>query len=217
LVYRKIRHRLSHLERRIFKILYLRQPIFGYQIAAMNPVIMSFLTGMDDDTQILTLLVLILKRRHCDDNQELDKELERRWRAYLRFYPYWVEITRAENSESKREKTIRSKTFSLERPICVGTDGEELSHRDTVADPRSAPPDLLQAFVNDSRGKIAEWAKRYCTPTQARHITRFAAAETETKIAEDEGISQPAVSKSIRAAVKRMREGLVRDGILEVD
>jgi DNA-directed RNA polymerase specialized sigma subunit len=39
--------------------------------------------------------------------------------------------------------------------------------------------------------------------------------KTETEIAEEEGITQQAVSKSIRAAYKRIREGLIRDGVLE--
>ncbi len=217
LVYRKIRHRLTYTERRIFKLMYFRQPMFGFHVAAMNPVILSFFTGMDDETQLLLLLVLVLKRKESGGEKGLDRELERRWRAYLRFYPYWLEIIRSEDRVAKQQRAIKSKTLSLESPIGLDENGKEFTGRDILADHRNKPVDLLQALVVSSQGRLAEWATKYCTVIQARHVTRFAAGTSETKIAEDEGISQPAVSKSIRAAMNRIKKGLVRDGVLKSD
>jgi predicted transcriptional regulator len=63
---------------------------------------------------------------------------------------------------------------------------------------------------------LEDWASKYCTSKQAAHVVRKIRDEkTETEIAEEEGITQQAVSKSIRAAYKRIREGLIRDGVLE--
>ena len=63
---------------------------------------------------------------------------------------------------------------------------------------------------------LTDWATKYCTPTMARHvIRRFADGKTETQIAEENGISQQAVSKSLTAAMRRIREGLIRDGEIE--
>jgi DNA-directed RNA polymerase specialized sigma subunit len=57
---------------------------------------------------------------------------------------------------------------------------------------------------------------KYCTPKQATHVIgKFRDEKTETEIAKEDGISQQAVSKSIRAACKRIREGLIHDGVLE--
>jgi len=45
--------------------------------------------------------------------------------------------------------------------------------------------------------------------------SRHCASRSITEISEEEGISQQAVSKSIRAVYKRIREGLIHDGVLE--
>lgn len=214
LVYRKIRDRLSYLERRVFKLMYFRQPMFAYHLAALNPMIYSFFSGMDDDTQLLILAVLVLKRREIDGRKDLDKELERRWRAYLRFYPYWLEIIRDEDRVAKRQKTTRRKTLSLDKPLRTSGNARRITGGDVQKDYRSPHANVLEALIASSEVTVADWASKYCTETQARHILKVAAGETETKIAEDEGITQPAVSKNIRVALKRIRAGLVRDGVL---
>lgn len=217
LVYRKVRHRLTYLERRVFRLMYFRQPIFGHRVAAMEPVILSFFTGMDDETQLLTVLALALKRRELDGRGDLGEELERRWRAYLCFYPYWLTIIREEDLQRKRNQAIQSKTLYLEAPLSANGKWGQRLLKDAVPDPKSEPADPLQALVSSSLGRLAEWAARYCTEAQARYVTRYAAGETESQIAREYGVSQPAVSKGIRAALRRIREGLVRDGVLDVE
>ena len=55
-----------------------------------------------------------------------------------------------------------------------------------------------------------------CGATQAAHVVKKIRDEkTEAEIAEEEGITQQAVSKSILAAYRRIQEGLIRDGVLE--
>ncbi|HYT89878.1 MAG TPA: hypothetical protein VEL76_14325 [Gemmataceae bacterium] len=215
LVYRKIRHRLTYLERRVFKLMYFRQPIFGYRIAAMDPVILSFVTGMDDETQLLTFLVLVLKRRQLETGDDLAGELERRWRAFLRFYPYWLMIVQDEDCQRKRGQTIQTKTLYLDAPGPANKNGDWQTLKDRLPDPKGRPADVLQAFVSESGGRLAEWAARYCSEAQARYITRYAAGVTEIQIARECGVSQPAVSKGIRVACQRIRDGLRQDGLLE--
>jgi hypothetical protein len=82
-VYRKIRRGMTVPERRAYALLYFRQPIFNYHIAVMNPSIMSFFNDMDSETQTLILLVLVFKVHEWGGEKDLDKELERRWRAYV--------------------------------------------------------------------------------------------------------------------------------------
>jgi DNA-directed RNA polymerase specialized sigma24 family protein len=203
-------------ERRAYALLYFRQPIFNDHVAATNPVIMSFFTNMDAETQTLILLVLVFRMREWGGEKNLDKELERRWRAYLRFYPYWLEIIQDEEREAKRQQGAQRKTLSLSHPIFTDEDGNELRLEDVIADPKSKPANFLQAVILEGGAMLEDWAKMYCTPKQATHVVgRFREAKTETEIAKEEGISQQAVSKSIRAACKRIREGLIRDGVLE--
>jgi hypothetical protein len=215
LVYRKVRRSLTRLERRVFQLLYFRQPIFGGRVAAMDPIVISFFTGMDGETQLLIFLVLVLKRNELGESENLDKKLERRWRAYLRFYPYWLMLLQEEDRQKKRSKAIHGKTLSLDAPTLRDSSGRELSMKDTVADPKNKPTDLLQAFVSASQGMLGGWADKYCTTTQARHLTRFADGSTETAIAQEEEITQAAVSKSIKAALRRVRQGLIADGLIE--
>ncbi len=212
---RKIRHHLTYLERRVFKLMYFRQPIFGYRIAAMDPVILSFVTGMDDETQLLTFLVLVLKRRQLETGDDLAGELERRWRAFLRFYPYWLMIVQDEDCQRKRGQTIQTKTLYLDAPGPANKNGDWQTLKDRLPDPKGRPADVLQAFVSESGGRLAEWAARYCSEAQARYITRYAAGVTEIQIARECGVSQPAVSKGIRVACQRIRDGLRQDGLLE--
>jgi hypothetical protein len=215
LVYRKVRRSLTRLERRVFQLLYFRQPIFGGRVAAMDPIINSFFTGMDGETQVLIFLVLVLKCNELGASENLDMELERRWRAYLRFYPYWLMLLQEEDRQKKRSTGIQGKTLSLDASAKPDSSGRLLPLKDTVPDPKNKPTDLLQAFVSTSQGMLGGWADHYCTPTQARHLKKFADGSTETAIAQKEGISQAAVSKSIKAALQRVRKGLIADGVIE--
>lgn len=158
--------------------------------------------------------MLILKRREMDGRMDLGKELERRWCAYLRFYPYWLDILREDDRERQRRQTAATRTLSLDQS--VGRSRERgISGIELQKDYRNPHANLLEALIASSQGTLADWAAAYCTETQARHILRVAGGDTKTKIADDEAITQPAVSKSLKAALKRIREGLLRDGVLE--
>lgn len=213
--YRKMRHSLTRPERRAYALMYFRLRAFNYRVAVMDPVISSFFTGMDEETKGLILLVLVFKIHEWKENKSLDKELERRWRAYLRFYPYWVEVIQDEDREAKQRRTSEAKMLSLDQVIGTDENGKELTLKHILPDPTSQPANLLQAIVLSSQPTLEKWAKKYCTPTQARHIIKVAGGKTELEIAESDGISQQAVSKSVRGGIRRIRSGLIRDGILD--
>lgn len=213
--YRKIRHLLTRSERRAYALMYFRLQTFDYRVPAMDPVISSFFTGMDEETKGLILLVLFFKIHEWNGTKNLDKELDRRWRAYLHFYPYWVEIIQDEDREAKRQKTTAAKMISLDHVVGIDENGKKLTLESILPDPKSQPANLLQAIVLSSQPTLEEWAKKYCTPTQARHIIEVAEGKTEVEIAKSDGVSQQAVSKSVRGAIKRIRSGLIHDGVLE--
>jgi hypothetical protein len=215
-IYRKIRRHMTVPERRAYALLYFRLPIFNRHVAVMNPIIMSFFADMDEQTQTLILLVLVFKRREWGGEKDLDKELERRWRAYLKFYPYWLEIIQDEDRQAMRQRTIRKCMLSLHHPDRDVRGGKKLTLEEKLPDPKSRPANVLQAIILESGAKLEDWARQYCTPKQAAHVVKKIRDEkTETEIAEEEEITQQAVSKSIHAAYKRIREGLIRDGVLE--
>jgi hypothetical protein len=214
--YRKIRRRMTVPERRAYALLYFRQPLFNYHVAVTNPIIMSFFTNMDAETQTLILLVLVFKMREWGGEKDLDKELERRWRAYLRFYPYWLDIIQYEDREAKRQQTTQKCMLSLHHPDPADKGGKRLTLEDRLSDPKTRPANILQAIILENGAMVEDWAQKYCTPKQASHVVgRFRDGKTEAEIAKEDGISQQAVSKSIRAACKRIREGLICDGVLE--
>jgi hypothetical protein len=214
-IYRKIRRHMTVPERRLYGLLYFRLPIFNGNVAVVNPLIMSFFADMDDQTQALILLVLVFKRREWGGEKNLDKEVERRWRAYLKFYPYWLEIIQDEDRQAKRQHTIQKCTLSLHHPDPEKA-RKKLTLEKILSDPKSSPANVLQAVVLGNGEMLEDWARKYCTVKQAVHVVRkFRDEKTETEIAEEEGITQQAVSKSIRSGYKRIREGLIRDGVLE--
>src|SRR5262249_43162224 len=104
LVFRKIRRHLSKDERRVFQLMYRRQASWGGRIAAVDPVVGSFLFGMDDETQWMIIQLLVTRDASPDERAELQDELRRRWRAYLRFYPYWADLIDDEDREARRRR-----------------------------------------------------------------------------------------------------------------
>jgi len=236
--YRKISHQLTRPERRAYALLYFRLPRLGSHIAILNPIMHSFFTGMDQDTQALILLVLVFKIRVWK-GERLDQELERRWRAYLRLYPFWLEIIQDEDREAKRQRTLyttpqrntgepghddedterhqkKCRTLSLQGVVATDHEGQEQRLEHVVPDPKSTPDNMLQALIQQEQGELEDWARKYCAPKQATHVIKyFRDQNTEVQIAQEDGITQQAVNKSLHAGIKRIAAGLRRDGLSE--
>jgi hypothetical protein len=209
-VYRALRPRLSRWERRLFLLMYLPKPALGNRVPALVPVLGSFFTGMDEDTRSLLVRVLVFKETDWGERKNLDKELERRLRAYLCFYPAWLAIVQDADREAKRYRPT-----SIDR-TCVAREGEDLSPVE-IMDPKS-PKNFLEWLELRSRETVEGWARKYCaTERRARYvIDHFAGHMSQETIARREGVTQQAASKQIRRGLKEIEQGLRRDGELEM-
>ena len=216
-VYRKISGLLSIPDRRAYALMYFRQPIFDYGIAAFDPVIMSFFNGMDKETRAMIIMRMVFKVDGWDGMKAIGKELEERWRAYLWIYPFWVVILETDEEEHQQEKRELKKT-RLPSELIRGQEGETITVGEVVADIKGESDNLLQNLVlEERRGLMEEWMGKHCTRKQVAHILkRYRDGKTEVAIAEEEGVSHQAVSKSINTAIRSIREGLKREGKFEL-
>lgn len=192
-MYRRIRKQISRAERRAFLLLHTRLPALGGRIASLDPVIASFFTGMDSETQALVILVLAFRIREWG-GQRLDEQLAERWRAYLRLYPLWVELIRSDD----RARWPRRKHAERRWADLSG-----LAERGTQ-DP------ALQALMKEGED-VGSWVGKYCDDEEGRCVLRqFVDGWSQARIAQQEGISQQAVSKRLQRALGKIRRGLAR-------
>ena len=217
IAYDRLRSQLGRAERRLYRLLHFPRCVFNYEIAATNPTIMSFWYGMDNTTQNLIVSVLVFGIKRVPDFLDARDELARRWRAYLRFYPYWCDMV--QNDERERKRTARQwkrgRELSLSMTVGKEEDGRETKLSDRIAARNDNLNDLLTFWIGVSVESMRLWPEQYCTPKQAAHvIARFLENKSESEIAKEHGISQQAVSKSIMAGLERIRKGLRADGIL---
>ncbi len=201
-IYRRIRGRLTKPERRAFGLLHFRLPAFGYRIAILEPVVTGFFKGMDEESKALVILGILF--RVCEWNGvKLSSELERRWRAYLRLYPTWVELARDEERQRRQRNGWRRRARPLE------TAGQ------AAPAPSPGGGEASADSMVPGDGGVESWARRYCPPERARCvIRRFVDGWTEEQIAEEEGISQQGVSGRLRRTFEEIRRGLERDGVV---
>ncbi len=187
LVYRAVRPSLTPMERRAFRLMYLPSRWLDGRIVAIDPLIWSFVTDLDDETR--EMIVSLFLTRHADASQRA--ELERRWNAFLRFYPHWLDAVRDDEREAARRR--RQRTALL----------PENDHGVSVRQAGMAEPFAAVC------GNVSEWAGRHCTPTQAKYlIARFRDGESEAEIGRRYGVTQQAVNNAIREGISRLRLGL---------
>jgi hypothetical protein len=215
-VYLKIRDRLNIHERRMFKLMYFRLPRLGHRIATECPIARSFFLGMDEETRGLIILVLVFKVSGWGSTGGLDRELNRRWRAYLKLYPCSVEIRQDNEREAKRGEVDRKWLRSTEERLKGKDEDEKLILGDTLEDERARPKDLAQALVLAKTGDAKNWLRKYCTKKQADHIIKHLLDDkTEVEIAREENVTKQAIHDSIIAGLKRLENGLKRDGVIQ--
>ena len=212
------------------------------RIPILAPIIMNFVTGMDEETIGLIVLVLVFKRRSWNGHR-LDKELENRWRCYLKFYPLWVDILQSDERGKYAADTFSKKNISIETAIAKGKEGKTIFLKDRlgkqaalrenpldenriVSKDRYYPPLLtnnpLQVLVTGSKeellSSLPKWLKSYCTKEQGQ-ILRLKFLRGR-KVADEEigrklRITQQAVNKHLRVGLKNIQKGLVGKGIFE--
>ncbi len=208
LLLRKIWRQISRPERRLFILMYFRLPGLNRRIAAHEGVIVSFYSGMDKSTKALILLWLVFRVRKWRGLEVNGPELHRRWRAYLRFRRPWEEIVRDEEAEHKRTFNDPNRRETLDAPLR----GKRRRAYGLGTREEADPDDLAQKVFALQVGKVDAWTDSYCTAQQRHYIhERFVEERSETEIANDQGVSQQAVSKVIIAGLRRIRKGLERD------
>ncbi len=199
-VYQRVRKYLSREERRAFQLLYLPTRWLNGRVAALEGLAWSFALEMDDETQGLLYMVLI---RKAEDRAARD-ELGRRWNAFLRFYPHWLDMVRDDEREDRRRRSDRNPT--------------EPFADNTTRDPKVVSPDIARQFSAVTSERLSEWCARYCTSVQAAYLVAYYRdGLTESAIGRANNVTQQAVSKGIKEGLKRLRAGLRKDRVVELD
>lgn len=194
--YVKMRPHMSRAERRLFQFMHRRSPELNGRIPAIDEIGRSFVIGLDAENAELFLEVI-----GYGGTPEKNRELSHRWKSYLRLYPFWCELMQFDDREEKRRRSTHYITPNHE----YGLADTSNAHDPHVRLPRS------------SVDSVDSLAQRYCTDTQQRYLLlAFVDRQSHTEIAERFGVSQQAVSKSIGLAMKRIREGLVADRLVEL-
>jgi hypothetical protein len=216
-VYRAVRPLLTRTERRLFQLLYFPQPFLNGRIALLEPVISSFVFGTDGDTLGVAFLALAAMVPRMDRGTGLRDDLRRRWQAFLRVYPAWLDIVRDDERENRRTRLRREKLTSLETVVYWPRDGRPAELKDLQADPKVWPPSGGRDLAAVSE-RLPELVAKYCSPGQARYVIGyFRDWQTESDIAAAARVSQQAVSKGIKSGVARLKQGLICDGFISAD
>lgn len=215
--YRTFRSHLTRAERRLYKLLYFPQPFLDGRIAFLDPVISSFVLNLDDDTQLLAYLTLVENADARAGTESLRSELARRWRAYLRFYPAWLDIVRGDEQEQGHRKRTRAARVTSLESIVTGDSGDPVALKTLLSDAKAQRPDaaLNVPVLGDD---LLRFATKYCSKPQAKYLEAyFDEGKTEAAIAAKAGVSQQAVSKGIRSGLRHLKEGLLRDAVFTPD
>lgn len=199
-LYQRIREHLTKEERRMFLLLYFPNRWLKGRVAAHEPLGWCFLDALGEETAYLLYLVLVQKK----GNDAQRDALERRWHAFLRFYPHWLEIVRFDEREGRRLRSDRAPALPLIE--CV------------TGNPRGRTSQFATDFKTVTSDRLPDWVEAYCTPTQSGYLLEyFRDGRTEAAIAGAHGVSQQAVHKGIKSGLSRLRKGLLADGKLEVE
>lgn len=197
--YVEVRPELSQAERRLFHFMYRRSPWFNGRIPALDQIGTSFLFGLDDEHASLVIGVACY-----GGDADQKNELETRWKAFIGLYPFWLELLRSQDSERKARRQLEAITPEIEDKL--GCD-----------DPRKLidmhlPRELIDASIES----VQTLAEQYCTATQLPIIVgRFVDRKTQDELAIEFGVSQQAISRTLKSGLDRIRNGLFQDQKLE--
>src|SRR5262249_19768460 len=168
---------------------------------------------MDAETQGMSIQLLVTRDAPPGERAELQVELLRRWRAYLRFYPYWADLVDEEEREARRRRAAAG--VSVEE-LCEESDDADMPPREHVLSDQARPrrPTLGVRITCDPR--FPAWVVQYCSACQARYMLAYLREpKSERAIAQEHGVSQQAVSAAIRRGLRALKNGLVRDRLAD--
>jgi hypothetical protein len=193
-----IRSRLSVAERRLYRFMYRRSPHLNGRIPQADEIGRSFVVGLD--VEHAELFLKVIAYRGTPDHV---RELEMRWKSYLRLYPFWCELMRFDDREEKRRQKTRYVTSRHEDDLIASPMSDEHEIR--------LPRDLVDASVES----VEALATKYCTDKQRKYIMlAYIDDKTHKDIASIHGVTQQAVSKSIARGLQKIREGIMCDGAI---
>jgi len=218
--YRKIRKNLTVPEKRVFILAHYRQykvlgkqsPVFpfGGRIPKLDPVIWDFFSETGETTKVLVSAVLIFKYAPSPGLEKtLAEELRQRWSRYLLFYPSWEGGTRWGERWRKDQKVWKKRTISLEAPVAEDEEGHVVTLRDTLQKNLLFSPEVPER----RRNEVCRLIEELCTPRETETLKLNREGYTQQEIAEivseKEGrpISQAAISKIIKKAIRKIVEG----------
>ena len=202
-VYRKIRKQLTYAERRAFQLMYFRQPFNGYRIAAFDNLSLGFAFGMDDETRALCALAMIVGQKKLEEN-DVGKQVAERWQAYLRFYPFWVELTREDEKERKYSERRSKKRVPFEQVL-------ETEKIDLAVDCDKHETDSRIQYI---LANIAPLAEKYCSNRERQTLVEhLCKAKSQMDIARDRGVSQQSISKLIRSGLEKIKNVIELKGV----
>jgi len=211
-LYREIRPFLTLAEKRLFALMFFQQlpqlggahPTFplGDTIFWLDPI----LHGLAEDDRIVALVILVLGFKVKHPREDLSAELERRVKAYLGLYPYWIEMTRDRERferKTRREEARRRILPDMERvrDPCSPQAAPKKGRTDRYSE--------FQKFLSD-RGLVELMEE--CGIPDRRGIARMVWRDKQTQkdVARRLEITPQAVSarvrRMMRALIKKMQE-----------
>ena len=197
--YIEIRPELSRAERRLFHFMYRRSPWFNGRIPALDQIGTGFLFGLDDEHASLVIGVAGYR-----GDADQTNELETRWKAFIGLYPFWLELLRSQDTERKSRR--KSETMTPEIEDDLGCDDP----RDLID--MHLPRELVDASIES----VQILAEQYCSATQRPIIVgRFVDRKTQDELAIEFGVSQQAISRTLKSGLDQIRNGLFQDQKVE--
>src|SRR5262249_29275665 len=161
---------------------------------------------MDAETQGMSIQLLVTRDAPPGERAELQVELLRRWRAYLRFYPYWADIVAEEEREARRRRAAAG--VSVEE-LGEESDDAGMPPRGHVRSDQARPQRLAVGVRIACDPRFPEWVAKYCSACQARYVLAYLLEpKSERAIAQEHGVSQQAVSGGIQRGLRALKNAL---------
>lgn len=206
LIFKRIYKQLTPVNRRVYTLIYftrfprlgkpLSRPFMGIPLYSSS-LFTNFVEKMGEKIKDLVIKVLLRKEKRYAS------ELEKLWRAYLKVDKALVYLIRC-NWREKKQKQRRNEYLSKKNLKYVPY--ESLSDKQKVFTKKQET--YSRAPITQKQlGRIIE---NRCTNKEKRRIMLNVQGYSEDEIAGNEGVSQQAVSKSVKNGQRKIREAVRR-------
>ena len=209
---------MSREEKRAYKLMFFPQSYFGNRIAVLEPRISGFIFGMDDETALLGMAVLIHGEKYVAGYEDAVAELEKRWKAYLRVYPAWVFSVQDEERIGTSVKDVTSLSKIVRAYGTGGRDAKTITLGDRLPGPEEWEPEhVIEMLTNQpDNPNLHKWVDDFCTKQQRQVIkTMFLTGNFIglNQCAEIIELAPSTIRNHLKAGILNIRECLVHDKI----